>query len=79
MDAKEPAMTIQGHVRGGIIVLDAAAQLPEGAAVEVRILPSPSVARRANPDLLKYAGMADDLPPEASQTIDQVLYGTPRK
>lgn len=71
-------MTFSGQIKDGKIVLDGNAVLPEGAKVEVYVLRS----RRdgpfePNPELLKYAGIADDLPPDASSTVDRVLYGRP--
>jgi hypothetical protein len=73
-------MTLSGRIENGKIVLDGNTVLPEGAKVEIYVVRS----RRdgpfePNPELLKYAGIADDLPEDASQSIDQVLYGAPHK
>jgi len=71
-------MVLRGRIEGGQIVLDGSAALPEGAKVEVHVLkPRPTGPMQMNPDLMKYLGIADDLPPDASQTIDQVLYPPP--
>jgi hypothetical protein len=38
-------MTVLGKVKGNTIVLDDGACLPEGARVEVRLLPEPQISR----------------------------------
>jgi hypothetical protein len=38
-------MTVRGTVKGNTIVLDDGARLPEGATVEVRLLPEPKISR----------------------------------
>jgi hypothetical protein len=69
-------MTIRGHVQGGIVVLDDASQLPDGATVEVRVVePPPKASNREA--LRRYMGIVDDLPPDASANVDRILYGTP--
>jgi hypothetical protein len=71
-------MTLSGRIEGGKIVLDQQTPLPEGAQVEVYLIrPRPNGPLKPNPELLKYFGMADDLPPDSSQSIDRVLYETP--
>jgi len=71
-------MTLRGRIEGGKIVLDEDIPLPEGAKVEVYVTSLRGKGPMAmNPELAKYFGMADDLPPDASQSIDRVLYGMP--
>jgi hypothetical protein len=71
-------MTLSGRIENGKVVLDTNTPLPEGAKVEIYVIkPRPTGPLTMNPDLKKYFGMADDLPPDASQSIDRVLYGTP--
>jgi hypothetical protein len=71
-------MTLSGRIENGKVVLDSNTPLPEGAKVEVHVIkPRPAGPWKANPELMKYSGIADDLPPDASQTIDRVLYGQP--
>lgn len=66
-------MTFHGSVRNGVVVLDPPAELPEGAEVTVQLdQPSKSPKRSR---LMKYAGQAKDLPPDASRNVDRVLYG----
>lgn len=66
-------MTYKGRVRNGTIVLDPPAELPDGAEVIVQ-WQEPNDVRKDRP-LMKYVGQATDLPPNASMTIDQQLYG----
>ena len=69
-------MYFKGHVQGGMVVVDApAADLPEGTEVEIRVVAAVQKSDAAPSPLLKYVGAADDLPPDASQTVDQHLYG----
>ena len=73
-------MVLRGRIEGGKIVLDEnqGESLPEGAKVEVHILkPRPNGPMQMNPDLMQYLGIADDLPPDASVSIDRVHYGNP--
>jgi hypothetical protein len=70
-------MTVHGHVRNGVIVLDTPTILPEGAAVEVEVVRADDVtAPRSEPAILKYAGILR-LGPDASRRIDDDLYGGP--
>ena len=66
-------MTFHGSVRNGVVVLDPPAELPEGAEVTVQLDESrkPPTGR----PLMKYAGQAKDLPPDASRSVDRLLYG----
>jgi hypothetical protein len=83
---QETLMTYRGHVKGGVVVLDEAVKLPDG--VEVRVELSPDAAGETALDesgqtlgqkLLKYAGKAVGLPPDAAMNHDHYLYGTPKK
>jgi hypothetical protein len=75
-------MAYSGHVRNGVIVLDDAPALPDGAAVRVELVgpespgtPTASQARTAGERLMRYAGKAVGLPPDASSAHDTYLYG----
>ena len=72
-------MTFCGHVQGGVIVLDDAAQLPDGAIVEVRVITPSQKSLEARKALMRFSGIVDDLPPDASATVDRVLYGRPQE
>lgn len=68
-------MTYHGHVKNGVVVLDEAAELPEGAEVRVDVLPS-APGNTANPrGIMKFAGVLKDLPEDASENVDHYLYG----
>jgi len=73
-------MTYLGHVQDGIIVLDGQPNLPEGATVQVVLVApvstqpvdgSPSLYERLAPVI----GSAKHLPTDASQNVDEYLYG----
>lgn len=66
-------MTYKGRVRNGMIVLEPPVELPEGAEVTVQ-WNEPDPTPKEGP-LMKYAGQASDLPPDASRSIDRLLYG----
>lgn len=83
-------MIYRGRVSKGVVVLEDAAGIPDGTEVVVRLTPAKkaeksgrrkSGARAENsavsPALLKLAGTVNDLPVDASRTIDEVLYGQP--
>jgi hypothetical protein len=77
-------MTIEGTFRGGVVVLDDAADLLEGTRVQV-VVPAhserPDVAEVAHPlrGLLKFAGTANDLPADFAEQHDHYIHGTPRR
>jgi len=74
-------MTYQGHVENGAVVLDGPVKLPEGARVEIALLPvsegqpedasTPTLYERLRP----LFGIANDLPPDGSRNLDHYLYG----
>ncbi len=75
-------MTLLGHVRNGVVVLQDGNGLPEGTKVVVRALPAKtqnpkgkSRARKARRALLKHAGKVTDLPSDAARNVDHYLYG----
>lgn len=65
-------MTLEGTVVNGQIVLDAAPPLPEGARVRVEVCTEPTLGF-----LLKFAGTANDLPPDLADRHDHYLHGKP--
>jgi hypothetical protein len=81
-------MVLRGHIENGAIVLDDPQTLPEGAAVEVVIVPpallaTDKVEEQEIPTLFErlkpFIGRLDGLPPDASINHDHYLYGTPKK
>ncbi|MBI3407606.1 MAG: hypothetical protein HY040_04530 [Planctomycetes bacterium] len=77
-------MTLAGHVHNGRIELDDPISLPEGVKVQVELILADSAPQNGEAEdlgkmLLKYAGMAVDLPTDAARNHDHYLYGTPKK
>ncbi len=78
-------MVYRGHVENGMIRLEEATTLPEGAEVEVRFLSKdePQQAEEDIPSLYErlkdLAGKAEGLPPDASVNLDHYLYGSPKR
>ncbi len=79
-------MVYRGHVENGVVCLDDAPILPEGAEVEVRLLAEaapqemgeskiPSIYER----LKDFVGKAEGLPPDMSVNHDHYLYGVPKR
>jgi hypothetical protein len=70
-------MVYRGHIANGAVVVDDAVVLPDGAEVEIRVV-SPAARESVEPRAwLQFSGVIDDLPPDASQHIDEALYGRP--
>ena len=79
-------MTVRGRVKNGVVVLEPGIALPEGAAVRLEITASQEGqvevdenGRTLGQKLLKYAGKAVGLPPDAARNHDHYLYGTPKR
>ncbi|MDQ3440096.1 MAG: hypothetical protein M3478_07070 [Planctomycetota bacterium] len=74
-------MTYRGRVKGGVIVFEQPADLPEGT--EVTVQPISVEPTQAGPSLaeslLKLAGRAQGLPKDAARNHDHYLYGTPKR
>lgn len=73
-------MSLEGVVTNGTINLDDDARPPEGTRVEVAVKSSP-IEPSSQPTLafiLKYAGTANDLPPDMAANHDHYLHGKPK-
>jgi hypothetical protein len=70
-------MVYRGHIENGAVVLDEPAGLAEGTHVEVRVVVQPSGAQPLMRHWLDFSGAIDDLPADASQRVDEILYGRP--
>ena len=78
-------MVYRGHVENGMVRLDDAPTLPDGAEVEVRLLTEdralegeeeiPSIWET----LKDFVGKAEGLPPDAAVNHDHYLYGLPKR
>lgn len=70
-------MTYRGHIKDGVVVVDEAVDLPEGAEVTIELAPTESVLPLG--DVLKdVIGKARGLPPDASIQKRHYLYGHPK-
>ncbi len=73
-------MTVRGHMQNGVVVLDCPAEIPDGAEVEVHVVPSaeapgppPTLYERLRPFVGKLEGMPGDL----AENHDHYLYDEP--
>lgn len=68
-------MSFRGHIKNGVVVLDEAADLPEGA--EVRVEP---VGRKTLADRLREViGSVPDLPEDLAENHDHYVHGIARR
>ena len=67
-------MIYRGKLVDGKIVFDQPLPLPEGQEVEVEVRPLTG-AQSDLAWLQQFQGIAKDLPPDASQSVDRLLYG----
>jgi hypothetical protein len=82
-------MVYHGRVKGGVIVPDPPANLPEGAQVNIELVSTEaagddatnSATKAATPfaGLLSLAGQAQDLPADAARNYEHYLYGTDKE
>ena len=77
-------MTYRGEIHNGAIVLDEAITLPEGSkvtcfvlAVQKEVVPEQTGKKGTLADLLEFAGIVKDTPPDFSENHDKYLYGQP--
>ncbi len=79
----EAAVSYEGEVRNGVVVLDEGAALAEGT--RVRVEPVADGTAPADKPLLKLAEIIDqfpsdhDWPPDFAAQHDHYLYGTPKR
>jgi hypothetical protein len=78
-------MVYRGHVQNGVIQLEEAPLLPDGAAVEVRLLSeeTPPDGEEEIPTLYErlkdFVGKAEGLPPDLAENHDHYLHGRPKR
>ena len=71
-------MVYRGRVKNGVIVINEPGEISEGTEVEVHVLKSNGeTAKTEVRPWLKFSGVIDDLPPDASMRVDEILYGRP--
>jgi len=68
---------LEGHVAGGVIVLDSEAALPEGTRVRIEPIEvtRPTLAER----FADVIGKATDLPEDMAAQHDHYIHGTPKR
>ena len=73
-------MTYQGRVKSGAIVLEKDTKLPEGALVQVELLPGEGCTPESVDDpLFEMTSLAVDTGiPDLASNIDHYLYGHPK-
>jgi len=71
-------MVYRGQVKGGVVVLDPGAQLPEGTEVKVEPV-APSPAKTWAEQLGDLVGSVPDLPPDMARQHDHYLHGAPKR
>jgi len=72
-------MSFEGTIVNGTVVFDEPPALPEGTRVEVVAKSPPAAASDLGALLLRHAGTANGLPPDAAAQHDHYLYGTPKR
>ena len=79
-------MTVHGHVKNGVVVVDGPVVLPEGAVVRLEVVDSVTTEEGGNGSretlgekLLKYAGKASGLPRDLARNHDHYIHGTPKE
>ena len=71
-------MSITAVVENDTIKLPAGVHVPDGTKVEIT-LPVEGAVDARHAWMLDFAGIANDLPPDASAEHDHYLYGTPKR
>ena len=76
-------MPLRGHIKGGAVVLNEPAALPDGTPVEVRTVERPAEEPAAGATLgewlMRYAGTVKGFPSDLARNHDHYIHGTPRK
>lgn len=72
-------MSFEGTMLNGTVVFAEPTALPDGTVVEVVVKAPEKVASDLGAMLLRHAGKAKGLPPDAAAQHDHYLYGTPKR
>lgn len=72
-------MVYHGHVRNGVVVLDETSGLPEGAQVQVAVVPPAMDESTLGARLMNFAGKLEGLPSDLARNHDHYLHGAPKK
>lgn len=76
-------MTLRGHIKGGAVVLDEPAALPDGTVVEVRTVEPAAQPQQSPPTHYErykgFIGAADGLPEDFAEEHDHYIHRTPKR
>ncbi|MGA2616100.1 MAG: hypothetical protein ABSF26_00740 [Thermoguttaceae bacterium] len=76
-------MVYRGQVKGGVVVFEEGAQLPEGTEVLIQPAPpaekSPAEGRTLAEQFADVIGTVPDLPPDMAAQHDHYLHGAPKR
>ena len=80
-------MVYHGRVKGGVIIPDPPANLPEGAEVNIELVRAQDAGTPASTNkgttpfagILDLAGQAQNLPADAARNYEHYLYGTDKE
>ncbi|MCE5267852.1 MAG: hypothetical protein LLG00_08195 [Planctomycetaceae bacterium] len=72
-------MVYRGHVQNGVVVFDQLPALPEGAEVQVAVVPPEGGSSTLGARLMKFAGKLEGLPSDLARNHDHYLHGAPKK
>jgi hypothetical protein len=75
----EVPVVYHGHVENGVVILDESPGLPDGAEVQVALLPTGAAESSLGSRLMKFAGKLEGLPPDLARNHDHYLHGAPKK
>ena len=72
-------MVYRGRIRNGVVVVDGAPDLPEGAEVRVELLAAEEERPALGQRLMEFSGVLRGLPSDLARNHDHYLYGVPKK
>lgn len=72
-------MTFTGKISHGAIILPPEIKLPEGLEVEVTLPESVHHAGSAGTQLLKFAGIVNDLPADFARNHNHYIHGASKR
>lgn len=72
-------MTYHGRIENGKVVLDEPVELPEGAEVNIALLDEAQNLVELRQGLLRFAGVAQGMPPDMARNHDHYHHGTLEK
>jgi predicted DNA-binding antitoxin AbrB/MazE fold protein len=67
--------TVEGVVKNGVVVPGQPINVPDGTRVQIAI----QDAEAPHAWMLKFAGVASDLPPDFADQHDHYIHGTPKR